>query len=387
MVFSLHDEWYKHNWLVRRFEVPDERTTLWLDDLNPDQRFGLLGFRPNKWKLFAGDTAAWQSETMLYKQTGRGPNVGDGFDGARTLRSLQASADEGYVYLRLTVDCLECVAKEKRPDGRPRFDKVSYGIALNTLPGGTGIQSLPWSGVQLPQGANFLLLLTDEPAARLLSAENYNPFETVPTPGIQGETDVRLRFAMNTALLPRGTFGEVVVEPNRRRYTRDGKPIEPKRVSRGTLRYGVDIPGSPDFDTLGEWYADTANNAILVRIPWGKLLVTDPSSHSAFAGFGDRRVKTTQTPGLDIAAFALTPTGAGRDVGAFSVASSLPSMSGTTLDKVERLTWGTWDTVKVDPYTKRAYRELQAVFGEQTKAVAAPGSGPSAGPRPQPTTH
>ena len=380
LVFSLHDEWYKHNWLVRRFEVPEDRGTLWLNDLNPEQRYGLLGFRTSKWKLFSGDAGAWQNEAQLYRNTGRGPSVGDGFDGARTLRLLQAAADEGYLYLRLGVDCLDCSARERRPDGRPRFDKVSYAVAINTQPGALGVQSLPWGNMQVPGGANFLLLLTDEPSASLLTADNYNPYEIVPTPGIPAETDLRLRYSLQTALAPRGTFGEVTVEPNRRRYTRDGRQIEPRRVSRSTLRYGLDNPASKDFDTLGEWYADVAGNAILVRIPWGKLLVTDPSSQTVFAGFDNRKVKTARSPGLDIAAFALTPTGAARDVGAFSLAASLPAATGNSLGQVERLTWSTWDTVKVDLYTKRAFRDLQGVFGAQVKANATPGAGPTGAP-------
>jgi tetratricopeptide (TPR) repeat protein len=377
LVFALHDEWYKRNWLVRRFQEPDDRATLWLNDLDPDQRFGLIGFRPAKWKLFTGASGAWQSEAVLYRNTGRGAATGDAFDGARTLRSLQAAADEGYLYFRLVVDCLDCAPKERRPDGRPRFDKVSYALTLNTLPGTLGVQSLPWGNLTAPTGVNFVLLLTDEPAARLLAADNYNPYEVVPTPGIAAETDVRLRVALETALAPRGTFGDVTVEPNRRRYTRDGRQIEPARLNRSTLRYGIDEAGSGEVDTLGEWYADVKGSAILVRIPWGKLLVTDPSSHTVFAGFDDRRVRTARSPGIEVAAFALTPTGTNRDVGAFSVSASLPSISGNALGNVERLSWSTWDTVKPDVYTKRAYRELQAVFASQTDGAAATGAGPA----------
>ena len=222
LAFTLHDEWYKHNWLVRRFEEPEERTTLWLNDLSPDQRYGLIGFHTSKWKLFTGDESAWRAEPTLHTNA-RAAAASGSFDGALSLRSLQAAADEGYLYLRLVVGCLDCVPAERAGDGRPRFDKASYAISLNTLPGASGIQTLPFGSVTLSGAANFLLLLTDPSAARLLVADNYNPYETVATPGVAGETDLRIRRTLDLSMKPRGLFEEVFVEPNVRRFTREGR--------------------------------------------------------------------------------------------------------------------------------------------------------------------
>ena len=370
LAFSLHDEWYKHNWLVRRFEQPEDRGTLWLNDLNPDQRFGLVGFRTSKWRLFTGDETAWRAEPPLQTGSARGSGSG-AFDGALSLRSLQAAADEGYLYLRLVVGCLDCSPQERRSDGRPRFDKASYAIALNTLPGGAGIQTLPFGSIEVTGGANFLLLLTDPPASRLLVADNYNPYEIVPTPGVVNETELRLRQTLTLSPKARGVFDEMIVEPNGRRFTRDGKLLPAKRGSRSVLRYGLDDERLPDADSIGEWYADVRSNAILVRIPWNKLFVTDPSSLMVLGGMTQGRASPVPTPGLEIAAFSLVPS-ANPSAGPadWTVSQSLPALNGRQVTAGARFTWPKWEVVKVEPYLKKAYLALQPIFAEH--AVSQP---------------
>lgn len=386
LVFSLHDEWYKRHWLVRRFQEPEDRGTLWLNELNADQRYGLYGFRPRKWKLFTGDAGAWQNETVLHRGSAGGRTAEDPFAGARALRQVQAAADEAFLYVRLAVDCLDCSARDRRADGRPRFDKASYALAINTQPGTLGAQTLPWNGPSMPSGANVLVLLTDEPAARLLVAGNYNPYEVVATPGIPTETDLRLRYSIATAIVPRAPFTEVTVEPNRRRYTRDGRQMPPQRISRGPLRYGIDDPASAAHDSHAEWYAEPGGSALVARIPWGKLLVTDPSGRTVFAGFDDRRVRTARTDGIEIAAFALVPLDTRRDVEAFSVAAALPAVVNGVVAEGPRFTWETWDTVAPEAYAKPAVATLRDLFAEIRKAATGAGAGPGGRARETTTT-
>ena len=360
MVVSLHDEWYKQNWLVRAFEQPAERGTLWLNDLNPEERLGLMGFRPSKWKLFTRRRRGLAEGGHAVRQHRADRRAGDPVEGARRLRSLQAASDEALLVLRLTVDCLDCAPREPKAPGQPRFDKASYAIALNTSPGAFGVRQLPFGSLAMPAGATFLLWLTDPPAARILVANNYNPYELAPTPGVPSDTEVRLRFSMNPALAQGGGFGEMIVEPNRRRFTRDGRLLPPQRISRSTLRYGIDNASGPDVDSIGEWYADAEAGAILVRIPWGKLLVVDPSRQAIFAGFDENRaVRSMLTSGIEIAAFALAPPAdpSRKDLAAWTVASSLPATRNGALSDLARVTWSGWNTVKSAAYTKAAYRD------------------------------
>lgn len=105
-----------------------------------------------------------------------------------------------------------------------------------------------------------------------------------------------------------GTFESEIIEPNRRRFGRDGKFFPPERYDRGVLRYGTLNPASPDYDSLAEWHANPQSNAIDVRIPWALLYVTDPSRLKVFAGLDpDGSVRTTRTPGFILAVFSYRP--------------------------------------------------------------------------------
>ena len=367
VLFELMDEWYKHNWLTVDFESPIDRANLWLNDLDPEKRYGIVGWHTSKWKLFTGDAAAWSSEPAFYSSTAEPRPFNDGFDGARAIRSVQAAMDEGYLYLRIGVSCFDCPNKDRHKDSKPDFSKANYAVAINTMPGSAGIKKLPFGGQEVRNGANFLLLLGDPTASRLLIADNYNPYQVMPKPGVPNETEISYRRAYTPTLQANGTFMDLVVETNRRRYGRDGTAYPGTRYSRSVLRYGNGNPQDPAFDSLAEWYADAATRSIYVRIPWGKLLVTDPSGRSAWFGFdGGLNVRTAATSGVELSVYALKPTAAPDNLSAMEVAMSLPVGAAP-----QALTWKGWDTVKPESYFKKSYFAMQKQFleeqhGEQT---------------------
>lgn len=394
VVFELLDEWYKHNWLTVDFENPIDRTDLWINELDPEKRYGLVGFHTSKWKLFTGDAAAWAAlpaEDTLYSSSANPRSFGDGYDGARTLRSVQAAADEGYLYLRLGVTCLDCPNKDRRKDAKPDFGKVAYAVAISTVPGSAGLRKLPFGDLDLKEGANFLLVLGDAGVTRLLVADTYNPYQVLPKPGVPSETEISYRRGYTPSLQYRGTFSDLVVETNRRRYGRDGTAYPGTRYSRSVLRYGDGDPQAPDYDSLAEWYVDAKEKAILVRIPWGKLLVTDPSSRTAWFGFdGALNARTAASSGVQLSVFALKPGESATDLGAMQVAMSLPAVSGAAIAKPETLNWKPWETVAPEPYFKKAYFSMTKEFLEErngeptapdtrTPALRAVGGGASAG--------
>ena len=188
------------------------------------------------------------------------------------MRRVQAAVDEAFLYLRLEGACTECDPSK------------AYAIAMNTLPSNAGFRNLPvGGGVRAFQGANFLLYLKDAESSRLLIADNYNPYQLVPRIGVPGETELTYKRNFASQLQDTGTLQEMIIETNRRRFGRDGTMFPAQRYSRSTLRYAASE--SERTDTLPEWYSDKKTKTIVVRIPWGKLYVTDPSSHRVFKGF------------------------------------------------------------------------------------------------------
>ncbi|HUQ49692.1 MAG TPA: hypothetical protein VM056_03170 [Terriglobales bacterium] len=346
-VFALVDEWYKHNWLTVDFENPVDRAALWMNELDPEKRYGLIGYRTAKWKLFLGEPTEWDKETTLYaKDRGKSGQL-----------SLQTSSDEAFVYLRIKGACVECLDK---PGGA---DRMSYVVALNTIPQRAGLRQLPFGNASVSTGSNFVLYLGGGGTARLLVADNYNPFQIAPKPGVPNETELSYRRSFSPSLEARGTFQELLVETNRRRFARDGTMFPGQRYSRSVMRYVA--PKDREKDSLAEWFADVKTQTIVVRISWGKLLITDPSSRQAFFGFdSNARVQTAPSIGITMSLFELKTNGDGRDLSAMTIVDSLPEMSQGQIREPKKVEWKTWEKVALEPYRKKSYAVMQKEFLE-----------------------
>ena len=365
IAFELMDEWYKQNWLTTPFEVPADRAPLWLNEMDPEKRYGLIGYRTRKWSLFAGDEGAWAKEQTLYQAKEASPAPG-------ALLSLQAATDEAFLYLRLRLACANCAAGSTGHI----FDQNAYAVAINTLPSATGIRQLPFANLQLVPGANFLLYLAAPNYGRLLVADDYNPYQLFRQPGAPDKSDLALRTEFRAELHDSGQFVDMVVETNRGRYGRDGTYYPGQRYSRSILRYGSGNSSDSNYDSLAEWYFDPAKSDVLVRIPWGKLLVTDPSNRQVWVGFDQGQPQTARTLGIQLSAFVLRRTGPPAELAATSVVSSFPSVVGGAIRSPKQITWTAWNTVKAEPYFKKAYYAIQKEFQPSGRESSQRRSGP-----------
>ena len=345
IVFELTDEWYRQGWMPEGFDTPSDRGMLWFNALDPSKQYGLIGFRTKKWQLFSGNASAWKDERELYGPA-PAPVALDPYTKQHDLRSVQVAADEGYLYLKITVGCLDCVGN--RRDGKTHFDQAAYAIALNTLPGRAGVKTLPFGDLQLTSGANFLLYLGDAGTSRLLVAENYNPYEVAPRLDFPKEIQLRYRRAFETRA---ATIGGFINFPTA------------NSESPSMFHYGSGDPASKDFDSTAEWYADVAHSAILVRIPWGKLLVVDPSHLDVFASYTERQgLVPAPTPGVTISVYALKTNGSdSNDLAKMTVAMSLPAAGNV---QPALFTWERWESVTPQPYFKKSYTALQSQFSQ-----------------------
>jgi tetratricopeptide (TPR) repeat protein len=337
LAFELADEWYREGWITEGFQTSAEKAALSLNDLDPAKRYGLIGYRTSKWQLFAGDPAVWEKEKRI-EADAPPPRIGDGYDGERTLRALQIAADEGYLYFRLQVACLDCVGTTH--SGKTHFALAAYALALNTLPGKVGIKALPFGAVNLAAGANFLLLLREPERSTMLVAESYNPFQFVPRADDPKHRQLIYKRDFTPSLIPTGAF----------------QPL-PLADNRSQMLYGQGNPAAPDYDSQAQWYADIKHSAILIRIPWGKLLITDPSSMQAFVSY-DRTagVRSLGMGGLQVSAYVLRPkeTGELKDM---AMVVALPANG-----PPEQFSWPKWISVKVEPFRKKAFFALAQEF-------------------------
>ncbi len=366
-IFEWLDEWFRQTWLVRNFETPQDRKPLWTNDMDPAEYYGLVAGDPSgrATHLLDGSPDAYGSAPPFYPKTN--PKmfapVGDKYDPARDLKALYVSSDEGYLYLRLVVAKLD-----NDGDGRPDWTHVNYLIGISTSPGKAGLTYLPFiAPVHFPMGMTYAINLSGPQLSRIWIASCYNPFKVAPVEGIPTQTVLTPKLGWKPEVTETGTFESQIVEPNRRRFARNGRYFPPQRYDRGILRYGDLNPASSDYDSLAEWHANVQTNTIDLRIPWSLLGVTDPSSLQVFAGLeSDGTVDTVTTPGFLFAVFSYRPLQSARlrplmEQGQ-PIADALPGMTGpaTMLSAAFKYyTWQGWNKPQYRWRSKDSYAILR----------------------------
>lgn len=394
MIFEWLSQWYRRSWLVRDFETPYPRSALWSNFMDPGEHFGLMAADPQKraQRRLTGEAAEWGNITPLYSEAPAGlvQAAGDAFDPARDLKALYVDADEGFLYLRLTVGKLDT-----DNDGQPDWRQVNYLIGFSTLAEKAGLIYLPFiAPIRFPQGMTYALQLSGPESSRLWIASTYNTFEVVPVEGLPAQTVLQRKLAWQPRLSDTGSFESQIVEPNRRRFGRDGRYFPPQRYDRGLLRYGTLDPASPSYDSLATWSANVKTNTIDIRIPWALLNVTDPSSHLVVSRVQpDGTVEAVETLGITLVAFSYKPREAAMlrpmmEQG-HPVADALPGMEAANriaASALKSYRWLGWDVPRYEFRVTKSYdmvrQTLQSLPATPGGAQRRPGGQAPSRPAP-----
>jgi len=333
ILFAWLDEWFKRNWLVMEFEKPAERNVLWLNALDPEQNYGLLAARPGKEGariLLDGKGGDWKGVPVL---AGRGSTGGDG---GPVLRAIRAYHDEAYFYLRLDADGIDWATRR-------------FFVGIDTYGAAEGDTRFPLGlGLRAPTGMEFMLDLTGEATSRLLVdtpydlfSHRYNrPYRSVPNDD--------------------GVYRTIEVETNRSRIGRDGTVYPAVMNDLSPLRLGTTDPNAQDYDDLADWSFDARSGIIEVRIAWGLLNVTDPSSHRVVDDDPARldEVGTRVTDGFRLYAVAYDPrSGAVLDTLPEAGPDGMLAASGATT-----YTWNGWDQPAFHTRLKKSYDIVRERF-------------------------
>jgi len=232
LVFALLDEWFKKNWLFMDLEYPPERDPLWHNLLDPEENYGLLAATAKGAFRLDGNPEEWEGMSFLLQEEGR---------------FLKAHADPEYLWLLYR-------------------GPLPLKIYLDTVPG----------GVQVAEGFGAEFSLEVGPnGGRLLVEKGYYPYEEL-SHGLPGTEFLHFRGFTKPG---GGPFVPFVLEPNRRRTGRDGTDYPRKTYELGALRRGEDPLGARDPTAD---YALGPEGLLEVRLPWGMLLLTDPSRPTAW---------------------------------------------------------------------------------------------------------
>ena len=360
-LFALIDEWFKKNWLVIDFERPAERNRLWLNVLDAEQHYGVIAMRPghrDSTIVIDGARDDWNGRRAWYTRAADAPAVAPHL----RLDALWVHHDEAYVYLRLDV-------------GQIDFARARYVIGIDTYDPALGDVRLPYSGRRSPVGLEFVLDLNAPDDARLLVDEPYNLYRYPPIggarpPAVQSVYNRPFRTRANQ----NGRYDTLYVTPNRRTIGRDGTVYPAQRIERNALRHA-----RQQETTLADWYADSATGTIEIRLPWGLLHVTDPSSHQVlFGALGVPEPLSRTTDGFRFVVQSIARDGPAREAssrgdltrGDLTRGDLLPR-AGATFAPPPTWRWPGWEEPRWYAERKPLFNAMRDVFG------AIPESGPA----------
>jgi len=270
IIFVWQDEWFKTVWNTRAYDLPHRRP-LWPNFQASEQSFGLLTFDPGADGPAAqvdGDISEW-SEDRLLSDTGE--------------TRLYAASDEKFFYLMI--------------QDRRGIEGRKYVIGIDSVEG-HGNLSFRDLGVEFERAMNFAIVIDGRYNSAVLVDPYYDVFYRqysllgmIPRDGDDGVKNTG-RFNPIRLLLHGGFTLPL---------TREVIPL--KYYETGRLRHGNSNPASDDFDSLADFFMNTGNNSIEIRIPWQLLNVADPSSLTVIGDLFARNyfyINPTRTAGFSL---------------------------------------------------------------------------------------
>ena len=329
ILFSWMDEWFKRNWIVFDLESPAERKPLWLNALDAEENYGLLGAWPGEagWKIVLdGRGDDWTGVPALY-------GAGAAGSSGRRLAGLRVASDEAYIYLRVDFD-----PPWAGPDPLD-WKGTRLLVGIDTYDARRGDHRFPAPlTLTTPVGLEFLAEFAGRQGAKLLVARPYDPFAN------------RLRRPWASQERSDGDFISMMVPTNRDRFGRDGTWYPAKSYEGSALRYGSMDPDSPLADTLAEWIVSPGGDFLETRLPWGALNVTDPSSlrvlHEETARGGLAETRETEGFRFDV---VLAGAAAGASV------SRLPGSAPASPADYPVYRWSGWQQPRYHLQLKDSY--------------------------------
>lgn len=335
VIFAWLDEWFKHNWVVIDFELPAEHNARWLNRMDAEQQYGILG-------LYPGDSGA-------------SPVLGGASDRWRALTtvsddkqlSLHVGQDEANVYLTIA-----------------GLDRIGFSwsgqellLAIDTYLPDRGQHLLP-GGVPSEIGFEFLARFRDTSDAQLTIVPEYNPY--LPAAALRAGDDLGRFYRRPATIVDRfdGRFDSLFTIVNRTRFGRDGTFFPARGYNRGRLQFGTEQSSS-----LADWYYDQAAGLLELRLPWGLLQVTDPSTGTVLYEQGrppeTARFGTARTDGFRFGLIVRSADG--------SILRTLPARQGGRWrsDAFSLWRWPDWTEPRWHARLKPVYDSLQALWRPQ----------------------
>lgn len=234
--------------------------------------------------------------------------------------------------------------------GRIDFTEANYIIGLDTRTSESGEFLFPFNTkLKSPTGLKFLIHLAGREKSRILICQPYDKYLNRETreikPGMSDE----------------GQWVIMQNLSNARRMSKDGKRFYSPRVfSMSNLRFGSLDSKNDFYNSLADFFF--IDNTIEMRIPWGLINFTDPSSKTVL--WFDKRGKTRRTYGIKIITVSYRPelnqlyaqsTGL-----TCNITDSLPEKLAP--ENIRKYTWDNWDVPIYHTYLKSSYYQYRQIL-------------------------
>lgn len=327
VLFAWIDEWFKKNWLTMHFEHPLDRTPVWFNDMDAEENYGLVAYRPGTKGptiLIDGKSGDWDAIPAYLE--------GDG-------TTLKVKADEGWLHLGIFL------SKGADPA------KQALMVGLDTVDPTRGDHRLPWGiPARSAAGLEFVVLFQGEGRTGVF----------VDAPYALPEHRFYPRHRYRSMANEDGRFIMPTAKSNIPRVGRDGTRFPGHSTEVGWLRRGTQDRIDPAFDARSEWQngrTPDGRGFIEARIPWTLLHVSDPSTRRVLDD-PERKVPgpvgTSLVPGfrLLLASFA---TDKPLWDGPAQPQLTLPRMKQGLIPMPPLFTWPTWEQPTFHRFRKQSF--------------------------------
>ncbi len=298
IIFEWIDEWAKKTWTTEPFMIPYNRHALWHNPLDPEQNYGIVAMAASSERSFKEHAAA---DSPI---------------------KIQLWGSEAHLYIRINYF---------DPDVfNLQTGKILFGF--DTYAPNKGILNFPnLPDFSTPTGMESIAEISlKENKARILNATDYNiGNNTFGSSSRESQTFDPIKILINAA------------------YTNErGIPVPAYFTEWGELHTG------PLDEARNSFYTD--NESLTLRIPWGLLNVSDPST--GFVLDNPEKVTTV------LAADQLN-TANSREIRVYGV---LIDNSNQVLFQFPELsyTWGKWDKPEYTETPKKSVRMLSEYFSQ-----------------------
>jgi hypothetical protein len=260
VVFEWLDEWAKKTWVTEPYMIPYDRHVLWHNAIDPEQNYGLVAMESVKPTVPGAIAEAKQG----------------------IVQRAELRSDASYLYIDLKLQEPFDPAKHELRIGLDTYDRVRGEHKY-----------APTRPETAPSGMEFQLVLSGTDTGMLQVIPSYNM-----TAG---------RYASQAA--EEGHFEVMRTEIQKKRVRQDGSRIEAQYEESSKLKFG------PLTNSANHWHSE--GNRVSVRIPWGRLLVSDPTQGTVIddprsfnVSLGRDMLRTVRSEGIAVSILALDRDGA-----------------------------------------------------------------------------